>query len=62
MRFSHVETSELVRLIDEIANNADDDEVLVDRTLLTEVADRLYSLLSDSSDMQEADPRQLKLF
>ena len=62
MRFSHVETSELVRLLDGIASHADDDEVLVDRGLLTEVADRMYSLLSDSSDAQEADPRQLKLF
>lgn len=61
MRYSHVETSELVRLLDGIANYADDDEVLVDRNLLTEVADRMYSLLSDSSDEQEADPRQLKL-
>jgi len=62
MRFSQVETSELVRLLDGIASRADDDEVLVDRSLLTEVADRMYSLLSDSSDVQEADPRQLKLF
>ena len=62
MRFSQVSDRELVRLIDQIADSATDDEVLVDRSLLTEVADRMYALLSDTSDEQEVDPRQLKLF
>lgn len=62
MRYSSIKTSELVRLIDKLADTAEHDDVLVDRALLTEIAERLHALDAEIVGLEESDPRQLRLF